>query len=52
MSKVSSKVLNENKQGMLSCLKFCPKIDLEVGISKIEVQIRNQLLQDTMCADF
>ena len=35
MSKNSSKVPNKNKQGMLSLAQIYPKMDFDVGISKI-----------------
>ena len=32
--------------------QICPKMDSGVGISKLQVRIWNQHLQDTMCANF
>ena len=32
--------------------QICPKIDFGVGTSKVKFWIRNQHLQDTMCANF
>ena len=42
----------KNIKTLICSTQICPKMNFEVGISKIQVQIRNLDLQDTMSVNF